>query len=67
MKRYFRIETYDNREIYFSADVESDEKLTDSEKYKLAIEAPELSVDDIDNVDTVEEISLEEYDENVSE
>ena len=63
MERYFRIETYDERDIYFMVDIDND-KLSESEKYKLALESSELSIDDIDNVYSVEEVTHDEYNAN---
>ena len=68
--RYFKIITEDGNEYYFCKTFKSNDnkdKFSTNELFKMAIESPELPVEELDYIDSVEEVDFEEFSENYKE
>lgn len=68
--RYFKITTDDGNEYYFRKTFKSGDnkdKFSTNELFKMAIESPELPVEELDYIDSVEEVDFEEFSENYKE
>ena len=68
--RYFKITTDDGNEYYFCKTFNSNDskdKFSTNELFKMAIESPELPVEELDYIDSVEEVDFEEFSENYKE
>lgn len=68
ISKYFKIETENGNEYYFTKTVnekDKDKKYSTSELFKMAIDSADLPIQEIDFIENVEEISYDEYLENV--
>ena len=68
--RYFKITTDDGNEYYFCKTFKSNDnkdKFSTNELFKMAIDSPELPVEELDYIDSVEEVDFEEFSENYKE
>lgn len=62
--RYFKIATDEGNEYYFCKAMENKGKIPINTLFKIAIESKELPLEELDYIDSVEEVDYDEFLEN---
>lgn len=62
--RYFKITTDNGNEYYFCKCMKDNNKIKEDELFKMAVNSTEFPPEELDYIDSVEEINFDEFSEN---
>ena len=65
--RYFKITTEEGNEYYFCKSMRNKDKIQMNTLFKMAIESKELPIEELDYIDSVEEVDFDEFSDNYKE